>query len=50
LVRSVEEVIGDGLKLTKDLNNIILKEGTDTYYIKVEDKIKYDIRNYLRKF
>ena len=50
LVRSVEEVIGDGLKLTKDLNNIIIKEGTDTYYVKVEDKIKHDIRKYLNKF
>lgn len=50
LVKSVEEVIGDSFKLTKDLNNIILKEGTDTYYIKVEDKIKHDIRNFMSKF
>jgi hypothetical protein len=50
LVKSVEEVIGDSLQLTKDLNNIILKEGTDTYYIKVEDKIKHDIRNFMSKF
>ena len=50
LIKSVEEVIGDSLQLTKDLNNIILKEGTDTYYIKVEDKIKHDIRNFMSKF
>ena len=50
LVKSVEEVIGDSLQLTKDLNNIILKEGTDTYYVKVEDKIKQDIRNFMSKF
>lgn len=50
LVKSVEEVIGDSIQLTKDLNNIILKEGTDTYYIKVEDKIKHDIRNFMSKF
>ena len=50
LVKSVEEVIGDSLQLTKDLNNIILKEGSDTYYIKVEDKIKHDIRNFMSKF
>ena len=50
LVKSVEEVIGDSFTLTKDLNNIIIKEGTDTYYVKVEDKIKHDIRNYLSKF
>lgn len=50
LIKSVEEVIGDSIQLTKDLNNIILKEGTDTYYIKVEDKIKHDIRNFMSKF
>lgn len=50
LVRDVEEVIGDSFNLTKDLNNIIIKEGTNTYYVKVEDKIKHDIRNFLRKF
>ena len=50
LVKSVEEVIGDGIKLTKDLNNIIVKEGSETYFIKLEDKIKYDIRNFMSKF
>ena len=50
LVQSVEEVIGDSLQLTKDMNNIILKEGSNTYYVKVEDKIKQDIRNFMRKF
>ena len=50
LVKSVEEVIGDSFSLTKDLNNIIIKEGTDTYYVKVEDKIKHDIRNFMSKF
>ena len=50
LVKNVEEVIGDTFKLTKDLNNILIKEGTDTYYVKVEDKIKHDIRNFMSKF
>ena len=50
LVKNVQEVLGDSIKLTKDLNNIILKEGNETYYIKVEDKIKHDIRNFMRKF
>lgn len=50
LVRNVEEVIGDSFNLTKDLNNIIIKEGTNTYYVKVEDKIKHDIRNFMSKF
>jgi hypothetical protein len=50
LVRNVEEVIGDSFNLTKDLNNIIIKEGSNTYYVKVEDKIKHDIRNFMSKF
>lgn len=50
LVKNVQEVIGDSIKLTKDLNNIIIKEGNETYYIKVEDKIKHDIRNFMSKF
>ena len=50
LVQSVEEVIGDSTKLTKDLNNIILTEGSNTYYIKTEDKIKHDIRNFMSRF
>ena len=50
LIQSVEEVIGDSIKLSKDLNNIILTEGSNTYYIKTEDKIKHDIRNFMSKF
>lgn len=50
LVQSVEEVIGDSIKLTKDLKNIILTEGSNTYYIKTEDKIKHDIRNFMSRF
>jgi DNA polymerase III alpha subunit (gram-positive type) len=50
LVKNVQEVIGDSIKLTKDLNNIIIKEGNETYYINVEDKIKHDIRNFMSKF
>jgi hypothetical protein len=50
LVKNVQEVIGDSIKLTKDLENIVIKEGNETYYIKVEDKIKHDIRNFMSKF
>jgi hypothetical protein len=50
LIQNVEEVIGDSLQLTKDLNHIILKENNNTYYVKVEDKIKHDIRNFMSKF
>lgn len=50
LIKNICEVIPETIKLTKDLKHIILKEGTDTYYVNTEDKIKHDIRNFLRKF
>lgn len=50
LIQNICEVIPETIKLTKDLKHIILKEGTDTYYVNTEDKIKHDIRNFLRKF
>ena len=50
LIKNVEEVIGDSFNLTKDCSNIIIKEGSNTYYVKVEDKIKHDIRNFMSKF
>lgn len=50
LIKNICEVIPETIKLTPDLKHIILKEGTDTYYVNTEDKIKHDIRNFLRKF
>lgn len=50
LVTNVCEVIPESIKLTPDLKNMVLKEGADTFYVKVEDKIKHDIRNFMRKF
>lgn len=50
LVKSVCEVVPEKIMLTSDLKNMILKEGVDTYYVKVEDKIKHDITNFMRRF
>jgi len=50
LIQNICEVIPETIKLTHDLKHIILKEGTDTYYVNTEEKIKHDIRNFLRNF
>lgn len=50
LIKNICEVIPETIKLTPDLKHIILTEGTETYYVDTEDKIKHDIRNFLSKF
>ena len=50
LIKNICEVIPETIQLTSDLKHIILKEGTETYYVDTEDKIKHDIRNFLSKF
>ena len=50
LIKNICEVIPETIKLTPDLKHIILKEGTETYYVDTEDKIKHDIRNFLSTF
>lgn len=50
LIQNVCEVIPESIKVTPDLKNIILKEGTNTYFVKTEDKIKQDIQSFLSKF
>ncbi len=50
LIKNIYEVLPESIKLTPDLKNIILKEGSETYYIKTEDKIRQDVRNFLSKF
>ena len=50
LIKNICEVIPKTIKLTPDLKHIILKEGTETYYVDTEDKIKHDIRNFLSNF
>jgi hypothetical protein len=48
-ISSVFEVAQENMTLTSDLKYIIMKEQNDTYYVKVEDKIKKDISSYLSK-
>lgn len=50
LIKNICEVIPETIKLTPDLKHIILKEGTETFYVDTEDKIKHDIRNFLSNF
>ncbi len=50
LIQNVCEVIPESIKVTPDLKNIILKEGTNTFFVKTEDKIKQDIQSFLSKF
>lgn len=50
LIKNICEVIPETIKLTPDLKHIIIKEGTETYYVDTEDKIKHDIRNFLSNF
>lgn len=50
LIQNVCEVIPESIKVTPDLKNIILKEGSNTFYVKTEDKIKQDIQNFLSRF
>lgn len=50
LIQNVCEVIPESIKVTPDLKHIILKEGTDTFFVKTEDKIKQDIQSFLSKF
>lgn len=50
LVSNICEVATENMVLSEDMKYVILKEGSDTYHVKIEDKIKHDIRNYMSKF
>lgn len=45
VVSNVCEVAGESISLSKDLRHVIIKEGSNTFYVNIEDKIKHDIRN-----
>ena len=49
LVSNVFEVACESMSISTDLKHVILKESGNTYYVKLEDKIKHDITNYMRK-
>jgi len=49
LVSNLCEVALGDMTLSKDMRHVILKEGNDSFVVKLEDKIKYDINNYMRQ-
>lgn len=50
LISDIYEVATENMELTKDMRNVILREGNQTFYVKVEDKIQHDIRNFMSNF
>ena len=47
LVSNVCEVALGSMALSEDLKNVILREGNNTYFVPLEEKIKYDINRFL---
>lgn len=47
LISNICEVAMESMTLSKDLKHVILKEGTNTYFVNIEEKIKRDIRRYM---
>jgi hypothetical protein len=47
LVSNVCEVATESMTISKDLKHVILKEGSNTYFVKMEDKIKRDVTKYM---
>ena len=50
LVSSLTEIACENMTLTDDAKFAILNNGNDTVYVKIEDKIKHDVRNYMSRF
>lgn len=48
LISNLHEVALESMQLTADKQNVILREGSNTYLVKVEDRIKHDIRGYMK--
>lgn len=48
LISNVCEVALGNMTLSPDMRNVIIREGSDTFVVKLEDKIKYDINQYMR--
>ena len=48
LVSNVCEVALEGMTLSDDMRNVIIRESNNTYIVPIEEKIKYDINSYLR--
>lgn len=50
LISDVCEIALESMELSDDMKNVILRESGRTYIIPIEEKIKKDINNYLRRF
>lgn len=48
LVSNLCEVALGSMQLSSDMKHVILKEGTNTFLVPLEEKIKHDINNYMR--
>jgi Prohead core protein serine protease len=49
LVSNVCEVALESMTLTEDLSHVILTEGSNKYAVKVEERIKQDVRHFMAK-
>lgn len=49
VVSNVCEVAKESMELTPDLNHVILREGSNTYVVKVEERIKQDVRRFMSR-
>ena len=47
VVSNVCEVAMESMSLTSDLSYAILREGSNTYAVKIEDRIKHDVRRFM---
>lgn len=47
LVSNFCEVAMESMELTSDMKKVILREGNQTYHVKLEDKIKHEVRNFM---
>jgi len=48
LISNLCEVALGDMTLSKDMRHVIIKEGTDTFVVPLEEKIKHDINNYFK--
>lgn len=49
LISNVCEVMKESIELTPDLKHVLLREGTNTYAVNVEDRIRQEIRQHMMR-
>lgn len=50
IVSNIAEIACENMIITKDMKYAILSDGNDKIYVKIEDKIKQDVRRYMSRF